>query len=561
MATFLSLLRSSQPTPTAQPRRWIFVLCDQLSDQIGPLAHRDPSTVGIVLVENRQKARRRPYHQQKLALILANQRHFALEQARRGVAVRYVFGDAPYAQLLAPVIAEVGTLTVMRPAEREARSDLAPLIADGRMEEIPHEGWLTSVDDFLQGAGRKTPWRMDRFYQHVRRRSGILMTAEGKPVGGRYSFDGDNRRAWRGEPKAPTPPQFDTTDPVKQEVAALIATHYADHPGTVSLANLPATAEDARRLWAWALAECMTHFGPYEDAMSRNSRGLFHTRISSLLNIHRLLPAAVVQDVASLDVPINSKEGFIRQVLGWREFVHHVHEQTDGFRNLDGVTSAQTPGDGGFSQWSGQPWPGRAGDGGACPNHLNATNPLPAAWWGKPSGLACLDHVVAALWDDGWTHHIPRLMILSNIAMLLDVSPRELADWFWVAYTDAYDWVVEPNVLSMGTFSTGPLMTTKPYAAGGAYINRMSDHCKDCAFNPRKNCPITSLYWQFLARNESKLEGIFRMKPLLRNLQRRSAEQHAADAKTTEALQAALRQGIPFAPDTADADPQTGLPL
>lgn len=545
MASFVQTLRSLSPSSLGG-RRWGLVLYDQLSEQLGLLAAVPPEQAGIVLIESAAKARRRPYHKQKLALVLANQRHFALEQARRGVAVRYLFTEAPYAEALSAVIAELGPLVVARPAEREARAELAPLFADGRLREVPHGGWLTTSADFLQGAGPQAPWRMDRFYRHVRQRTGILMDERGKPVGGRYSFDGDNRKAWKGDPPAPSPPQFSVDDPIKVEVAALVESRFAAHPGRVDLASLPATRADAVALWAWARAECMAAFGPYEDAMSTRSKGLFHTRVSSVLNLHRLLPREVVADVLALDIPLNSKEGFVRQVLGWREFVRHVHEATDGFRALPGVAVAEAPGDGGYARWSGAPWAGTPGDGGACPRHLDADLPLPAAWWGTPSGLRCLDVVVSELWEAGWTHHIPRLMVLSNIAMMLGVSPRALADWFWVAYTDAFDWVVEPNVLGMGTYGVGPVMTTKPYAAGGAYINRMSDYCKGCAFNPRKNCPLTSLYWSFLARNAPQLEDIFRMKPLLRNLSRRAPEKRAHDEDVAERLRAALLAGRPF---------------
>ncbi|MEM8963039.1 MAG: cryptochrome/photolyase family protein, partial [Acidobacteriota bacterium] len=179
-------LRDRESDPTG--RRWLFVPYDQLSDEIGPLAHEDPRSLGIVVVENPHKAAQRPYHRQKLALVLANLRHFALEQAERGVAIRHVVANGPYRRALRPLIDELGPLLVQRPAERELRRDLAPLMASGGIQELPHEGWLTTTEDFVQGAGTRPPWRMDRFYRHVRQRSGILME-NGKPIGGKYSFD------------------------------------------------------------------------------------------------------------------------------------------------------------------------------------------------------------------------------------------------------------------------------------------------------------------------------------------------------------------------------------
>ncbi|BCS36045.1 hypothetical protein TBR22_A52820 [Luteitalea sp. TBR-22] len=555
----------------------MYVPYDQLSDGIGPLSRLAPRELGIVLVESEAKGRRRPYHQQKLALILANQRHFAIEQAARGVAVRYVHTPGTYAEALREVARETGPLVMMRAAERELRVEVAPLVADGLIEEIAHEGWLTTVEDFGSKPG---PWRMDTFYRRVRTRLRILM--DGKdPAGGRWSFDEDNREPWRGTPTPPRPPQF-AHDAIGEEVADLVRTRFADHPGQVDLASLPATSAHAEQLWAWALDNCLAHFGPYEDAMSRRGDGLFHTRISPLLNIHRLLPARVVRDAERCDAPLNSREGFIRQVIGWREYVRHVHEATDGFTRLpDGdVPRTEAPGDGGYARWvlrhtgignresgvaeakqagvgnreSGiaeaaptQPADRRlptAGSYGGCTvNVLKARTPLPLAYWGAPSGLACLDHVVAGVWREAWSHHIPRLMVLANIAALLDVDPRELTDWFWVAYADAYDWVVEPNVLGMGTYAAGPLMTTKPYVAGAGYIHRMSDYCEACSFDPKSTCPLTRLYWAYLARHEATFARNQRMGVVMSALKRRAPAQRQEDERVFGEVRERLTRG------------------
>jgi deoxyribodipyrimidine photolyase-related protein len=526
VSRFARALADRQPDPAG--RRWIYVPYDQLSSDIGPMSRADPDTLGIVVVENPWKASRRPYHRQKLALVLANGRHFALEQAARGVAVRHEVAAGPYRDILKGLAEELGPLEVMRPAERELRADLRPLFESGALVERPHEGWLSTQDDFAASQKPKPPWRMDAFYRQMRRRTGILME-DGKPVGGKYSFDADNRKPWPGEPPAPVPPVFEA-DEVTAEVAELIDEHFSDHPGSVDLESLPATAADAERLWKWACENCLPVFGPYEDAMSRLSTGLFHTRTSGLLNLHRLRPSQVVGDVAALDLPLASQEGFIRQVLGWREFMYRVHERTDGFRDLpDGPPPvADVPGDAGWSEWAGRRWRGGADDavdGGACPSFLEASRPVPPGLWpGRPTGLACLDAVVDDVWSEAWSHHITRLMVLANIATLLEISPRDLTDWFWVAYFDAFDWVVEPNVLAMGTFGVGPLMTTKPYVSGAAYINRMSDYCSGCRFNPKKDCPITSLYWAFLQRHRERLADNPRMRLILSSLAKRSEE-------------------------------------
>jgi deoxyribodipyrimidine photolyase-related protein len=554
VSAFRRELAARQTEPAG--RRWLFVPYDQLTDGVGPLSREDPTELGIVLIETRWKARRRPYHRQKLALLLSNLRHFALEQAGRGVAVRHVTGDGPYSELLEPLVTELGPLRSMQPAERELRSDLAPLVRKQRIEIIPHEGWLTTSARFEAAFAGGKRWRMDGFYRHVRRETGILMR-DGKPVGGKLSFDSDNRKPWRGDPPAPKPPRH-PLDEIKQEVIDRVDAEFSDHPGRIDPGALAATAKDAERTWRWARRHCMEHFGPFEDAMSRHSRTLFHTQISALLNLHRLLPARIVADVASMDIPIASQEGFIRQVLGWREFVHHVHDATDGFRSLpDGFEPPResAPGDGGYARWSGKRWrSGRAPtrvDGGASPSALDASASIPPAFWGTTSGLACLDTVTSEVWDTGYGHHITRLMVLSNLATLLGISPREVADWFWVAYTDAYDWVVEPNVLGMGTFALGDLFTTKPYVSGAAYIDKMSDYCGKCAFSPKKDCPITPLYWSFLERNEGALRENPRMAMPLRSLARRSDARREQDARVANWARAALDKGERLEPGHA----------
>ncbi len=499
-------------------RVWRYVPYDQLSLGLGGLDAADPRTVGLVLVESAEKAGRRPYHRQKLALVLANQRQFAVEAADRGFAVRYRASERPIAEVLREEVAALGPLEVLEPAERELRADLAPLLAEGRLRGRPHDGWLTTPADFAAGGG--PPWRMDTFYRHVRRRTGVLMDGA-EPEGGRFSFDAENRRPWRGDPPAPEPPTF-TPDAITLEVLALVASRFADHPGRLDPAQLPATAGDAERLWAWAKAECLPWFGPFEDALSSRSRGLFHTRISSVLNLHRLLPARVVAEAAAApDVPLASREGFVRQILGWREFVRHVHAATDGFRALPG---------------------------GGAPDALGATNPLPDALWGLQSGLRCLDEVVTAVWEDGWSHHITRLMVIGNLCTLLGVSPRALTDWFWVAYTDAYDWVVEPNVLGMATYATDAF-TTKPYVSGAAYLKKMGAPCGSCAFDPGSNCPVTPMYWAFLARHADALGKNHRMAVPVAAARKRSPEQRARDAAVRDAVWARLAAREPVRPE------------
>lgn len=535
--------------PDGTRRRAILVLPDQLNLSIGPAARARPRECTLVLVESGEWLTRRPYHRQRLAWILLSQRTFALEAAEAGFLVRVLRGDAPISALLAEAAAELGPLVAMDPAEREVRAELAALATSGALSFEPHDGFMTTAADLAAGRTAEG-WRMDRFYQHVRRRTGVLMDAAGKPLGGKFSFDAENRKRWDGTPPAPHPPEF-TGSLLREEVVREIETRFKAHPGELDVDAIPASRAEIERMWHWAKRSCLPWFGPYEDAMSRRSRGVFHTRLSPLMNLHRLLPSQVVSDTLELDLPLQSKEGFIRQVLGWREFVYQVHRATDGFRA--GRSAAEAPlaevGDGGYARWSGKRWvpiapPPKGVDGGARPNAMSAELGLPPAWWGTESGLACLDHVVSDVWAEGWSHHITRLMVLSNAATLLGVSPRELCDWFWIAYIDSWDWVVEPNVLAMGTYGDTS-MTTKPYVSGSAYLERMSDSCRSCRFVPGKDCPIGALYWAFLARNEPALRDNLRMKLPLASARQRADELQASDKATFVALRDVLIQGRP----------------
>jgi deoxyribodipyrimidine photolyase-related protein len=525
LKAFRKALAERQTDPAG--RRWVYAPYDQLG-VLGPLAEEDPRALGLVMVEDPAKAARRPYHRQKLAYVLANGRHFALEQAERGVAVRFEVARAGVADALWKVAAELGPLRMMEPAERELRAELAPLVASGALSQRSHAGWLSTVEDFRKACPR-APWRMDAFYRQVRTRTGTLMDGSA-PVGGQWSFDAKNRAPWRGVPAPAVPPRF-TPDAVTTEVGALVESRYASHPGRLDPEALPATAADAEALWAWAQAACLPHFGPFEDAFSHRSRTLFHTRIAPLLNLHRLLAARVVRDALALDLPLASKEGFVRQILGWREFVRHAHRETDGFRTLPRHPAVPTD-------------PPRDASDHAAPSFLGAAGALPPTFWGQaPSGLACLDDTVAAVWDEGYSHHITRLMVLSNIATMLDVSPRALTDWFWVSYTDAYDWVVEPNVLGMGTFALGELMTTKPYVAGSAYLDRMGDLCGRCAFVPGETCPLTPMYWAFLTRHAEALRRNPRVSGPVAGALKRAPEKRAADEATFTYVRDTLARG------------------
>ncbi len=546
MSEFYERIAKAAPgRKDAAYRRWIYVPYDRLTDGAGPLSEMTAAESGIVMVESSEKALRRPYHKKKLALLLANERHFALEQAARGVKVIYLYTPGSFGDGLLQAQAKYSLkqITLMQPAERELRLDLAGARQQGLMlQEVKDATWLTSEAEFdqvfaIKQGKRPAAFVMDRFYRAIRQRSGLLMEA-GKPVGGKFSYDHDNRKPFRGEVPVPQRPRYQP-DNITKEVLELVAWRFPKHFGTLDGFDLPVTAQQCNEAWNFALTRLLPHFGPWEDAMAANEPDLFHSRISALMNLSRVLPRKAVADVAAAyangQISLESAEGFIRQVLGWREFMRHVHRATDGYRNLPVPYEQQA----------------RGRYAGAAPTALNAIRPLPAVYWGIRSGWNCMDTVVHQVVTEGWSHHITRLMVLSNLATLCGFSPRELTDWFWIAYVDAYDWVVESNVLGMSTFSDGGVTATKPYVSGAAYIHRMSNYCEGCKFDPKRStgegsCPFTALYWTFLERNRDRLGSNHRLAMPYAALQRKSAgERKALHQRAREAIEELANVPIP----------------
>ena len=548
MPTFKQQIEAARPTAAdLRRRRWVYIPYDRYTDRTGPLTEQPADDTGIVIVESTAKAHRRPYHKKKLALLISNMRHFALEQAERGCSVLYHFSPQSHGQALTGLQRRhhLPELTVMQPAERELRLDLARAVEDGlKLREVPDTTWLSTTQDFLSVFGPYRSGRsyvMDRFYRHMRQKTGIFMH-NAKPVGGRFSFDSDNRKSYKDQVPIPTPPVF-APDGITREVIEMVEHTYPHHFGTLDGFDLPATQKDCDRMWSFALQHLLPSFGPFEDAMRDDHLQLFHSRTSALVNLGRLLPAALIRDVehAGNDdrIPLASGEGFIRQLLGWREFMRHIHQQTDGYRLLDVPQerpAKSSPRHSKSAAETNTPYPPPAGAisadpyAGATPSALQASLPLPAVYWGVKSGLHCVDTVVDQVVREGWSHHITRLMVLSNLATLCGFSPRQLTDWFWFAYVDAYDWVVETNVLGMATYADGGLTATKPYVSGAAYINRMSNFCGHCQYNPKKStgedsCPFTALYWTFLERNESILSSNFRLQMPYNTLRKKSPQE------------------------------------
>ncbi len=548
MATFRQQIDQAHPKPSdLSSRRWIYIPYDRYTDRTGPLTEQPPAETGIVIVESTAKALRRPYHKKKLIVLISNMRHFALEQANRGVKVIYHFTDGSHGKGLIEVQRQLKlpAISVMQPAERELRLDLAQAVRDGlQLNEVPDTTWLSTAAEFTAVYGAYKPGRsyvMDRFYRRMRQERNILMH-NAKPIGGQFSYDADNRNPYKGQIPVPIPPDF-PPDPLTLEVIDLVEKTYPHHFGSIDHFDLPTTQADCDRFWQFGLEQLLPHFGPFEDAMRDDELQLFHSKTSVLLNLGRLLAADLIRDVEAAAssglIPLASAEGFIRQLLGWREFMRHIHEQTDGYRLLaahvpqeDRKLPQETSPDRtpvaakAYAPKKTEPDPYA----GAIPSALGASTPLPAVYWGVKSGMHCMDTVVDQVVKEGWSHHITRLMILSNLATLCGFSPRELTDWFWFAYVDAYDWVVEPNVLGMATYADGGLTATKPYVSGAAYINRMSNYCGHCQYDPKRSvgensCPFTALYWTFLERNQEVLGSNFRLQMPYTTLRKKSPQE------------------------------------
>ena len=449
-----------------------WVLGDQLTLENPALAR----TRRVLMVESAERSTRERYHKQKLVLVLAAMREFARELEAGGFEVEYLTLSAECT--FAQAAARHPDLVAMEPSDRQTQLLLESL----GVELVPTTLFLCTRAEFSAWAGVRPRLRMHEHYVRMRRSLGILVEPDGSPVGGRWSFDAENRKtnaAWRRSGLAearPGPPEVVASETV-EAVARDVDRRFPDHPGSTGGFWLPTTREAARAWLADFVAHRLDAFGPYEDAMDTGSAFLHHSVLSPALNLGLLGPRECVDAALASGAPIESIEGFVRQIIGWREFVNGVY-------------------------WhAGPDYPER--------NELGATRPLPRLFETGESELACLRHQLASTERLGWNHHIERLMVLGNFMLLADVDPSEATRWFLARYVDAYDWVMWPNTVGMILHADGGMLASKPYAAGGAYINRMSDHCTACRFDPKRRtgedaCPFTTLYWDFIRRHADR---------------------------------------------------------
>ncbi len=468
-------------------RRWLF------ADQLGP-HFLDDARQPVLLIEARSVFRRRVFHRQKAHLVLSALRHRAAELA----------GQATFVQAETYGAALRGTgerLDACHPTSRPARELLR---RHPRITVLPPRGFATRPDEFMAWAHGRRTLRMDDFYRAARSRLGVLMDGD-DPVGGRWSYDADNRLPPpKGQLTLPVPdPPLPVEDEIDAQVRRDLDAWQAQGVRFVGRDGprlFPATRAEALARLRHFVEHRLADFGPYEDAMLAGDPWMAHSTLSSSLNLGLLDPMEVVaaaeDALRSGLAPAASVEGFIRQIIGWRDYVWHLY----WYRGPDYPAS----------------------------NALRATRPVPA-WFAELDADAvqarCLSDVLAGVRDRAWVHHIPRLMVLGNYALQRGWRPAAVADWFHRCFVDGYAWVMTANVIGMSQYADGGAMTTKPYAAGGAYLDRMSDYCRDCRYHPRHRlgpdaCPYTAGYWALLDRTSTVLTGNARMAQPLRGLRR-----------------------------------------
>lgn len=452
----------------------IWVFGDQLHRDIGALSTARPGTDRVLVVESTQKLASRRWHVQRAHLIVTAMRRFAEALRAEGFAVDHRRA-ATFAEGLAAHRHEHAPDRVV--ATEPNSWDGRELLDRLGVETVRSNQFLCHHEDFAGWVGDRGI-RMEDFYRRQRVSTGYLMDGD-QPAGGRWNFDHDNREPPPRDGRAWPEVQRSELDELDREVLDELPDSCWGAPPDGTWAT---SRDEALRRLDHVVHAVLPRFGPHEDAMLTTSWQMAHTLLSPYLNLGLLLPAEVCDAVEAAyragDVPIASAEGFVRQVIGWREYVW-----------------------GRYWQWMPEY---------RSANHLGAERDLPPAFTGAATQMRCVEHVVSTVHDHGWAHHIQRLMVLGNLSLTAGVEPRQLTDWMWQAFVDGAEWVMLPNVVGMALHADGGRMATKPYASGGAYIDRMSDYCGDCAYDRRKRtgddaCPFTTLYWDFLDRHHEVL--------------------------------------------------------
>ncbi len=481
-------------------RNLVLLLGDQLSPNVSSLKAADPGRDRVLLVEVEEEATYVRHHKKKIAFLFSAMRHFAEELRNRGWDVDYVAIDDPdnagsFTGELERAIGRIGPqrIVVTEPGEWRVRQTMADWSKrfDLSVDILADDRFVCSIDEFAEWAEGRKQLRMEYFYREMRRKTGLLMDGD-EPEGGRWNFDAENRKPAKDGVNPPGPKRFEPDETTKQ-VLDLVGDRFGEHFGDLEPFWFAVTANEAEEALDHFIEKALPSFGAYQDAMLSDEPFMFHSILSLYFNAGLLDPLAACRRVAAEfeagRVPLNSAEGFIRQIIGWREYVRGIY-------------------------WLKMP-------GYAEENALGAKRPLPGFYWNGETDMACVKAAVTQTLQEAYAHHIQRLMITGNFAMLAGVDPREVHEWYLMVYADAYEWVELPNTLGMSQFADGGLLASKPYAASGNYINRMSDYCGSCRYDVKKKtgegaCPFNPLYWDFLARNEEKLRDNPRLAQIYR---------------------------------------------
>ena len=499
------------------PRHLVLVLGDQLDRGSAAFDGFDRSRDRVWMAEVAEESTHVWTHKARIAVFLAGMRHFRDAAAADGLDVDYTpLAAAPRpgepATLAAALAASIGRdraagrgpekLVVVEPGEWRVREALRAAAAEAGipLEIRADRHFFSSPDEFAEHAAGRKQLRLEYFYRPLREKFGVLMD-DGEPAGGRWNFDAENRGAFpkTGPGRLPPPVRF-SPDAVTRDVLALVEARFAAHPGSLADFDWPVTPADARAALDDFVVHRLATFGRYQDAIWTGEPWLYHSRISQAMNMKLLDPRDVVAAAERAwregRAPLEAAEGFIRQVLGWREYVRGIY-------------------------WHFMP-------GYLDRNALGAERPLPNLYWTGDTEMNCLRDAVGQTLRFGYAHHIQRLMVTGLFALLFGVDPKRAHEWYLAVYVDAVEWVELPNTLGMSQFADGGVMASKPYCATGAYLDRMSNACRGCRYDPKRAtgpdaCPFTTLYWDFLARHEKLLGRNQRMAMQLKNLGRKPA--------------------------------------
>lgn len=513
----------SQRKPQDAVRDLVVVLGDQLSHDYATLQELDPEHDAVLMMEAREESARTPSSKQRTVFFLSAMRHFGLELAERGVPLRYVRLDdeANTGSFALEVCRAIDDLSpervrVIEPGARRVFDDLedAADSAGAELDVLPDTHFLCSTDDFRSWReGRKT-LVMEHFYRWMRKKHGVLMDG-GTPAGGEWNYDKQNRKAYKRTPRPPARYEPRASG-VTQEVIALVNRELPDLPGRIDSFRWPVTRDQALYALDKFIDERLPRFGDHQDAMWTGENALYHSLLSPCLNVKLLDPREVVEKAVARqgDVPINALEGFVRQILGWREFIRGIYWSEDDYESR---------------------------------NALEARGALPESYWTGDTDMRCVRECVEPVLDDGYSHHIQRLMVTGNLALTAGVHPDEVDDWYLGMFVDGVEWATIPNTRGMSQHADGGIVGTKPYASTGAYVKRMSNYCEHCRYSASERtgddaCPLTTLYWDFLLRHEERFKKNNRMSMMMKHVDNMGDSDRSAVRK--QAIETRVRLGV-----------------